>query len=298
VSAGTNPKIKELPPEEWDFRRVSKNELSAALPYEYARSSGRFGTIILAWLDSTFAGFSEKACKELAASGKNWELLPEGPVVVRKALEVLERSTALESGLLRSEFEAILPHPLGSIEREAADFAVKYNCFPTPWLQLPTNYREARINSGTTVRFGGVFEIDYKRIPEKYRWAEHGFYAFFINWDWSDKNLACSFTKWLKRRRPKQIRGKNRVGKGSATPFYRLKQLAAWRLSQAGYSSEDMTELIAKRKKEDSTKSEFDVLPNYTRGAWEKAIKESAELLEREDMLQHLKESLQPQMFT
>lgn len=217
---------------------------------------------------------------------------------VRKALKVLERSKALKPGLLRAEFEAILPHPLGSIEREAADFAVKFNCFPTPWLQLPTNYREARINSGTKVQFGGVFEIDYKRIPEKYRWAEHGLYAFFINWDWSDKNLVRSFTKWLKRRRPKQLRGKNRVGKGSTTPFYRLRQLAAWRLSQAGYSSEEMTELIDKRKKEDSTESEFDVLPNYTRGAWEKAIKESAELLEREDMLRHLEDSSMPQRFT
>lgn len=254
--------------------------------------------MILAWLDSTFAGFSAKALKELAASIEKGKILPEGPMPVREALKVLERSKAREFGLLRSEFNAILPHPLGTIEREAADFAVKYNCFPTPWLQLPTNYREARINSGTTFRFGGVFEIDYKRLPEKYRWAEHGFYAFLIDWDWSPKNLERSFKKWLKRHRPKHLPGKNRVGKGSATPFYRLKQLAAWRLSQAGYSSGDMTELIAKRKKEDSAKSEFDVLPNYTRGAWEKAIKESAELLEREDMLQHLEESSRPPMFT
>ena len=254
--------------------------------------------MILAWLDSTFAGFSAKALKELAASRKNWKILPEGPMPVRKALKVLERSKAREPGLLRSEFNAILPHPLGTIEREAADFAVKYNCFPAPWLQLPTNFREARINSGTLVHGCGVFEVDYKRIPEKYRWAEHGFYAFFINWNWSDKNLVHSFTKWLKRRRPEQLRGKNRVGKGSATPFYRLRQLAAWRLSQAGFSSEDMTELIAKRKKEDSTKSEFDVLPNYTRGAWEKAIKESAGLLEREDMLRHLERSSMAQRFS
>lgn len=89
MSAGTNPQPKELPPEEWDFRSVSKNELSAALPYEYARSSRRFRTMILAWLDSTFAGFSAKALKELAASIKKGKILPEGPMPVREALKVV-----------------------------------------------------------------------------------------------------------------------------------------------------------------------------------------------------------------
>jgi len=79
--------------------------------------------------------------------------------------------------------------------------------------------------------------------------------------------------------RPHGIRPSKRfTGKSAAVPFYKLKQLAAWRLSsKARFSYTKAQQVISDRKegfpKDSTNESELKVYPEYTSaGAWSDAV--------------------------
>jgi hypothetical protein len=285
MRANKPAEIKTLAPEEWDFRGVTLKELPTALQYEYARSSEWF----LRWLDSTFQGFSSEALNKIRAQSNLANKAVDGPMSIRKALDILRQSKSLERSLLGVEL--LPPHTPKLRERlAAAEFAIHFDRFPTPWLCLPGEYRSSRLPSGRTISAGPVAEIPWSvncnidYTEEEFK-APVQFYQFAINWPKSDKQLVAAFTRWLKRRRPKIFKGKSQVGNASLPPFHLLRQLAAWRLRQAGYSHERAATLIATRIREKPAGSAADLLPNYKgSAAWSKAVRRAADILASEDI--------------
>lgn len=281
-------KVAVIPPEEWDFRRVSEKELPTVLEYEYARSNEQFAKAFLEWLKSTFPGFSAAALQELHSHRKQSKRLLEKPMPVREALRTL-REYVTASGLPRSEVER------GHFEtlRKYTPFPTSFSeHFPTPWLCLQSDVRKALLQSRIRFKSGGLSQTHRNTPVSAEQYAESGrqVVSFSIAWkNFSNKELLALFDEWLQARRPQEFPGKTSTGKASQIPFYRLKQLAAWRLRQAGYSNESAVALIAKRRDEDRTDSESDVLPLYnSSGSWSKAVRAAADLLEGDDMFQRL----------
>lgn len=288
MSKKKTSKAEAIPPEEWDFRRVSEKELGTALRYEYARSNKKFAPVFLEWLNSTFPGFSAAALRELNRFKKISKKLPRGPMPVRKALRILREHATL-SGLPRSEVEGGYVEALRKYGNYPSSFS---DHFPTPWLCLQPEDRKSLLGFEVRFKSGGLSEThkDTQVSAEQYTEFGRQVVSFCIEWkDFSNKELLKLFSEWLERRRPPEFPGKAHTGKASQIPFYRLKQLAAWRLRQAGYSNETAAVLIAGRRKEDRTDSKADVLPQYERsGSWFKAVRDAQDLLESDDMFERL----------
>jgi hypothetical protein len=278
--------IHELPQEEWDFRRVTRKELSTVVVYEYARSCTWFRDMLLSREKSAHRGSPRKIVKERRASKRVCKEIPDGPMPNQEALHMLRAQLPSQMEIEKTRIREIRK------EERVSAFVFLSPHLSTPWLGLRPVLRSIQTVQGRRVFNGGLSEINYG-LPidaNNYVGAQRQPYAFIIEWGWSDRELIQKFTRWLDKRRPPEHKGKNRVGKASAAPFHLLRQLAAWRLNQAGHSAETTKDLIADQKRMDATDDHFTVLPTYTRGAWANATKATATLLASEDMFEQLEQ--------
>ena len=256
---------KNLDPNEWDFRGVNPDHLNAILFYEQEREDQD--------LPRAMPLLTPKNRRKIFSLDTN----------------------AFAKGNLASEY-------LGTKSKEDYKFyclvAVCWMCmeFPKPWMSLDIEMQNEaaarfkankRLSGYGTVRVLSRTELATKEDREQtsrtlfpqlneQQFDSPALHIIQIDWAIADDRALKPLLLGLLQLRPKGIHPRKiSTGKRAAVPIHKLKQLAAWRLKEAGLNHREVLEAIKPRQNRyPLPECRLDLLPKYaSAGAWSDAVK-------------------------
>jgi hypothetical protein len=206
----------ELPPVEWDFRKlvqeIPAKDMPLLVDYEYARQNKAFAAEFRAWKKSTVPGWD--TVNGTIVSSEDGKKFMVG--------DLLNRGFDNLPPELQQRLRSSYP---GMKFWESFEWLPNFPGFPAPFDRRGRNWSMPEFPtvpicfapSGQWPHTGWSPPINPKH------------YTVQIEWAHSDRDIIKSFSAWLEKARPPgskifENRGKKRV------PYYRLRNLAAWRL--------------------------------------------------------------------
>lgn len=275
-----------LSPYNWDFRAIPDSLLLAVAVAEYLRSWKEFRAAAVEWLQKKIDGRTirdhilDARKKNLSCfTGKVWESLPQKWITDFMRLEsdcaypvpftwLIEKDFIVESKPKPVEPTLItVPgHPGKSLKLDTEKFHKEFAYRRLVDVQ-PMNKHKVEFISKM---------LSFPEVSESYG------YFLEINFDLHrNEDLVKAFAFWL----AQEAKKKRKIavhGRASSSKWYRLKQLAAKRLSDAGLNYKAAWEVITGREKTAPMKDSHKVLPKYNSpGAWHDAVKEANLIVEK-----------------
>ncbi len=277
----------ELHRDEWDFREVRQEELVTACIYEYTRSAPIRATfeewhsqpVDLAGLaDADFDNETAPLRAKITASKA---------ITVSDVIETIGKAAPEETdaaNLLKMHLRLMMPFDLAGADKEP--IAIKFPSFEKPWAQLRREFGDGYLKSRLLpgpVGNAAVFEyLGPAEGRDQILEASPSVTAveFFVDWNYSLDELTEQFRRWAASEIAQSTRTDRRKS-GRRDPVDCLRWLAAYRLTEAGYSYEDASNAV--HALQDATRDEQTytwALPEYgNKSSWSKAVRKARERL-------------------
>ena len=278
----------DLPPEEWDFRKIHSRQLDAAILYEYARSSD--------WMRGVFKRWHQKTLRPRirSASLGKWAGRNLGEILRQHDVEELPPE-------VRDWLTENMPLEFGARDSLTSVWRISLE-FPKPFLKLvkaDTEHVDQRRNQDCpafwAVKPGvanppGAWLLNSPPVPSDMLGDEtHEDLSFLcqfrgvIDLRFSKTAIKECFGRWIDNVDDSKVQ-KLKLGKGKAAslPWFRLKELAAYRLAKLTtmkhVNARGFVQDYLKKKKQKA--DDHLVLPNYTPSGFSDAIKSAEQYLQ------------------
>lgn len=287
-----NP-FTHLSQEEWDFRPITPAQLPYAIIYEYARSCPKIITIFQAWHQT-----------KLTFTSIDRELRKWNGCSVEEVLKKILAPQGDPSALPIEVRDSVIAGP--DYEAPYLDHIFYLNpMFPVPFLKsadidgkiLMIDQFDPLVPKTPGFRTLEKMLDFLKRYPNTgaiNRWESSEFvarqyklgirkYEIILDLRISKNQIKQEFAKWIDELEDSEIeKFPVKKGKAASLPWFKLKELSAFRLSSAGYSytqAYNILERIAPKRGEEIGHK---ILPMYeSQGAWSDAVNAARERIEK-----------------